>query len=107
MKVTNDIKYIDTLTPFEVCTINKQKFAIFLDKMTDRGNLQLELKDYHIIVLAPVQATGNINIVCRSFTAFSNVQANYGNVSISATSNITLIGADILSKRKTHFDSPE
>lgn len=107
MKVANNIKYFDTLTPFKVCHINKQKFAIFLNEITVQGDLTLDVQDLHIILLAQVTTRDSIHILSRSFTAFSNVQAENGTVCISTTSNISLIGAEVLSKYKPTLHSPE
>lgn len=106
MKIANRIEYFHSNLPYEIFSINNQKFALFLKEIAIE-NIDLDWEDYNIVVLAPMCAEANIKIKCQTLIAFANLNAKEGLTMITAGGHIALIGAEILSKKGALLYSPE
>lgn len=106
MKIANRIEYFQSTLPYEIFSINNQKFALFLKEIAIE-TIDLDWESYNIVVLAPMSAEASIKIKCQTFISFANLNAKKGRTMITASGHIALIGAEILSKKGALLYSPE
>ena len=101
------VQFFGSSVPYEICSINDQKFALFLKEISVTENLELHLDDYHVVVLAPMTAEDSITINARSIITLADVRANKGSAMISTMKHIVLLGGNIFGAGGTQLNSPE
>lgn len=83
---------------YDVCEINGSKFAIFFKSLTsDNGDVYLDLGDYNIILLAPIEAQKNVKINGITVVAMDVIRAKTGTVEVKANRKFVNLGGEIRS----------
>lgn len=83
---------------YELCEINGSKFALFNKQIETEKSLNIELKDYNVVFLAPLKAKENIHIKAVSVIVLSNLKAD-GRIEIEASDKFIAIEAKLKSSR--------
>lgn len=86
---------------FDVCEINGSKFALFSKQIKSSETLSIDLSDYNVIFLAPLQAEKNICVKAISVIALTTLNAEKGEIEINASGKFILLGGAI----KSHLDN--
>ena len=77
---------------FYQCDINGVKFAFFCNVIACQDSLTLDLRDYNIVLLAPILVEGDILIRAISMIAFSTICSNKGNLTIELSGKAIMLG---------------
>lgn len=80
---------------FDVCEINGSKFALFNKAIDCDDNLSIDLSEYNVVFLAPIESKKNISIRAVSFIALSTITAKNGIADIHACGRVIMLGARI------------
>jgi hypothetical protein len=86
---------------FDVCEINGSKFALFSKQIESDKTLSINLSDYNVVLLAPVQSEENVLIKAISVIALSSLKAKKGETEINASGKFISLGSTI----ESHLDN--
>ena len=81
-----------------MCEINGSKFALFNKAIKSEETLTIDLSDYSIVFLEPIEAEKNISIKAISVISLSTLITNHGETKINATEKIVSLGSKIKSE---------
>lgn len=93
----NTSYYLQQNQPFDLCEINGSKFALFNKKIQNDKSIFIDLSDYNVVILAPLEAENNISIKAVSVIALSNLNAKRGETKIEASEKLIILGNPIQS----------
>lgn len=77
---------------YDVCEINNVKFAFVNTIMISNQSIDLNLSDYHVILLAPLTAEKNISITATSVLNLTTLTAKKGETIINASKKVITLG---------------
>ncbi len=87
-------RYVDG---FDECEVNGVKFALFTEARNYPTNLTIDLPDRNVVILAPLEAEGNITIRAISIIALNNLTSRQGEINVLASGRWISLGAQVSS----------
>lgn len=97
---TNSLEINTTFFPstqtYASCELNGTKFAFFLKPLSE-VNLDINLKDYIIVILAPLEGEQALSVQAISILALATLTAIKGKAKIHTTEKVVLFGKGISS----------
>lgn len=92
--------YTQTDQFFDVCTINGTKFALIHNPLIATTDLEVDLKDYNVVLLAPITAENNVCMNAKSIVVLSDITAKKGEAILNASGKLITSGDHIKSHGK-------
>lgn len=83
---------------YDVFVVNNQNFAIVHEPLSSQGTLTVDLTDYNVILLAPIEAEKDISVMAQTIIVMSNVTSHQGQSKLLATGRLFVLGAEIKSR---------
>lgn len=96
-KVSMNIYFDQHSQHFDFLEVNGSKFALFNKQLKSYDCLSIDLKDYNVIFLTPLEAEKNISIKAISVFVLCTLNAKNGKTEINATGRIVFLGGKVTS----------
>jgi hypothetical protein len=88
LKITTSFSIVQ---PYVSCVVNCVPFAIFHKAVYSETNFEFNSERTHVILLAPLEAEGNISIHATSIIGFSSIKAKTGEIDLVARIRLFLL----------------
>jgi hypothetical protein len=96
-KISISTSFYEQSEFFDVCEINGSKFALFSKHIESTMSISLDMSDYNVVLLAPLQAEKNISVKAVSVIVLTTLNAKNGKSEISASGKSILLGGGVIS----------
>lgn len=92
--------------PYVICHVNCVPFAIFHKAVYSETDFEFNSEKVHVILLAPLEAKGNISIHAVSIIGFSSVKAKAGEIDLVASKRLFLLNGEPVGKISKESRAP-
>lgn len=82
----------------DIFVVNEHKFAIVHEPLSSGGALTVDMTGYNVILLAPIEAVGDISLTAQTVIVMSNMTSKTGSCKLLASGKVYNLGSKIVSQ---------